>query len=197
MTGSLERRVMGIYLELFWSFIQVGMFSIGGGYAALPLIQSQVVELHGWLTAGEFNDLITIAEMTPGPMAVNSATFVGIRIAGIPGALVATFGCILPSLILVSILAKLYFKYQNLDAIQNILGRLRPVIIALIAAAALSILKTVAASESHLSVNGINLSGILLAAAAFLVLRKTKKSPILIMVACGGVNLLLNLMIRT
>ena len=177
---------MGIYLELFWSFIQVGMFSIGGGYAALPLIQSQVVERHGWLTAGEFNDLITIAEMTPGPMAVNSATFVGIRIAGIPGALVATFGCILPSLILVSILAKLYFKYQNLDAIQNILGRLRPVIIALIAAAA---------SESGLSVNGINLSGILLAAGAFFVLRRTKKSPILIMVACGGVNLLLNLLI--
>lgn len=186
---------MGIYLELFWSFIQVGMFSIGGGYAALPLIQSQVVERHGWLTAGEFNDLITIAEMTPGPMAVNSATFVGIRIAGIPGALVATFGCILPSLILVSILAKLYFKYQNLDALQNILGRLRPVIIALIAAAALSILKTVVASEGGLSVNGINLSGILLAAGAFFVLRRTKKSPILIMVACGGVNLLLNLLI--
>ena len=186
---------MWIYIELFWSFIQVGLFSIGGGYAALPLIQSQVVERHGWLTANEFNDLITIAEMTPGPMAVNSATFVGIRIAGIPGALVATFGCILPSLILVSVLAKLYFKYQNLSAIQNILSRLRPVIIALIAAAGLSILKTVAVSESSLSVNGLNLSGIILAAVAFLILRRTKKSPILIMVACGGVNLLLNLII--
>ena len=75
-----------IYLELFWSFLQVGMFSIGGGYAAMPLIQSQVVTQHGWLTMNEFTDLITIAEMTPGPIAVNSATFVGIRIAGIPGA---------------------------------------------------------------------------------------------------------------
>ncbi len=82
-----------IYLQLFLSFIKVGMFSIGGGYAAMPLIQSEVVNGHGWLTMNEFTDLITIAEMTPGPIAVNSATFVGIRIGGIPGALVATGGC--------------------------------------------------------------------------------------------------------
>ena len=68
-----------IYLQLFLSFLQVGMFSVGGGYAAMPLIQSQVVEQHGWLTMQEFTDLITIAEMTPGPIAVNSATFVGLR----------------------------------------------------------------------------------------------------------------------
>ena len=77
-----------IYLQLFLSFLQVGMFSVGGGYAAMPLIQSQVVEQHGWLTMQEFTDLVTIAEMTPGPITVNSATFVGIRMAGIPGALV-------------------------------------------------------------------------------------------------------------
>ena len=83
-----------IYLQLFISFLQVGLFSVGGGYAAMPLIQNQVVELHPWLTLQEFTDLITIAEMTPGPIAVNSATFVGIRIAGIPGAIIATLGCI-------------------------------------------------------------------------------------------------------
>lgn len=87
-----------IYLQLFLSFLQVGMFSIGGGYAAMPLIQSQVVEGYGWLTMSEFTDLITIAEMTPGPIAVNSATFVGIRIAGLPGAVIATMGCIFPIL---------------------------------------------------------------------------------------------------
>ena len=76
-----------IYLQLFISFLQIGLFSIGGGYAAMPLIQNQVVELHPWLTLQEFTDLITIAEMTPGPIAVNSATFVGIRIAGFPCAL--------------------------------------------------------------------------------------------------------------
>lgn len=77
-----------IYLQLFLSFLQVGMFSVGGGYAAMPLIQSQVVEQHGWLTMQEFTDLITIAEMTPGPIAVNSATFVGLRIAQVPGAII-------------------------------------------------------------------------------------------------------------
>ena len=87
-----------IYLALFLSFLQVGMFSIGGGYAAMPLIQNEVVTFHGWMTMSEFTDLITIAEMTPGPIAINAATFVGIRIAGFPGAVIATFACILPSL---------------------------------------------------------------------------------------------------
>ena len=76
-----------IYLQLFLSFLQVGMFSFGGGYAAMPLIQGQVVTGHHWLSMSEFTDLITISQMTPGPIAVNSATFVGIKIAGIPGAL--------------------------------------------------------------------------------------------------------------
>ena len=76
-----------IYLQLFLSFLQVGMFSFGGGYAALPLIQGQVVKAHSWLSMSEFTDLITISQMTPGPIAVNSATFVGEKIAGIPGAL--------------------------------------------------------------------------------------------------------------
>ena len=93
-----------IYLQLFWSFLQIGLFSVGGGYAAMPLIQAQTVQLHGWLTMNEFTDLVTIAEMTPGPIAVNSATFVGIRIAGLPGALVATLGCIFPSLFIVCLL---------------------------------------------------------------------------------------------
>lgn len=111
-----------IFLELLWSFMQIGLFSVGGGMAAMPLIQNQVVTLHGWLSLTEFTDLITIAEMTPGPIAVNSATFVGMRIAGLPGALVATVGCILPSCIIVSLLAWLFFRYQNLRVIQGILG---------------------------------------------------------------------------
>ena len=69
-----------IYLELFWSFFQIGLFSIGGGYAAMPLIQNQVVDIHPWLTMTQFADIMTIAEMTPGPIAINSATFVGIQV---------------------------------------------------------------------------------------------------------------------
>ena len=96
-----------IYLQLFLSFLQVGMFSFGGGYAALPLIQGQVVKAHSWLSMSEFTDLITISQMTPGPIAVNSATFVGEKIAGIPGALCATAGYILPSCIIVTVLQSL------------------------------------------------------------------------------------------
>ena len=94
-----------IYLQLYLSFLQVGLFSVGGGYAAMPLIRSQVVELHPWMTLQEFTNLITIAEMTPGPIAVNCATFVGLRIAQLPGAVIATLGCITPALVLVSLLA--------------------------------------------------------------------------------------------
>ena len=79
-----------IYLQLFLSFLQIGAFSFGGGYAAMPLIQEQVVTLHGWLTADTFADLVTIAEMTPGPIAINAATFVGTQVAGVTGAVVAT-----------------------------------------------------------------------------------------------------------
>ena len=96
-----------IYIQLFLSFLQIGAFSFGGGYAAMPLIQSQIVNLHHWLDFKEFTDLITISQMTPGPIAINSATFVGTKIAGIPGAIAATLGCILPSCILVTIIAYL------------------------------------------------------------------------------------------
>ena len=89
-----------IYLQLFFSFLKVGLFSFGGGYAAMPLIQEQIVTKHGWLNMVEFTDLISISQMTPGPIAVNSATFVGNKIAGITGALVATAGCIFPSCII-------------------------------------------------------------------------------------------------
>ena len=122
-----------IYLQLFLSFLQIGMFSFGGGYAAMPLIQGQVVTGHKWLTMAEFTDLITISQMTPGPIAVNSATFVGIKIAGVPGAFVATLGCILPSCIIVTLIAKLYLKYRNMAVLQGVLASLRPAVVALIA----------------------------------------------------------------
>ena len=86
-------------LSLLVSFLQVGLFSIGGGYATLPFIQKQVVDLKGWLTTGELTDMITISQMTPGPLAVNISTFVGVRIAGIGGAVAATAGCTILSLI--------------------------------------------------------------------------------------------------
>ncbi len=183
-----------IYLKLFWSFIQIGLFSIGGGYAAMPLIQAQAVEQNAWLSINEFIDLITIAEMTPGPIAVNSATFVGIRIAGIGGAIVATLGCILPSLIIVSLLSYVYTKYKNISILQSVLKSLRPAVVALIASAGLSILLKVVFGGGAMVLANINVIGICLFAAAFFVLRKFKWNPILVMTLCGAAGLLLGIL---
>jgi len=182
-----------ILLQLYWAFLQIGLFSVGGGYAAMPLIQSQVVEGFHWLTMGEFTDLITIAEMTPGPIAINSATFVGIRIAGLPGAVMATLGCITPSLILVSLLAFVYYKYKNLSVLQNVLASLRPAVVALIASAGLGILLQVLFAGGSLSLGNLNLLGALLFAGAFALLRLKKLSPILTLLLCGALGLLLGL----
>lgn len=129
-----------IYIELFLVYLQIGAFSFGGGYAAMPLIQSLCVEQKGWLTMSEFADLTTIAEMTPGPIAVNSATFVGQKAAGIPGALVCTAGCIIPSLIIVLLLAYLYRKFEKLDIVKSVLAGMRPAVVAMIAGAGMTIL---------------------------------------------------------
>ena len=110
--------------QLFLSFLQIGALSFGGGYAAMPLIEAQIVTSHGWLTTTEFADLVTIAEMTPGPIAINAATVVGTKIGGIPGALAATAGCILPACVLVTLIAGLYLKYRNLSVLQS--GRVYP-----------------------------------------------------------------------
>lgn len=176
-----------IYLELLWSFFQIGLFSIGGGYAAIPLIQQQVVELHPWLTLGEFTDLITISQMTPGPIAINSATFVGTQIAGVGGAVVSTLGCILPSCAIVLTLAYFYYKYRNLTVIQNILAKLRPAVVSLIGSAGVSIgiLAFWNSGAPNLDPTDINWVGILLFAAAFFVLRKFKSSPVMVMAGCG------------
>lgn len=179
-----------IYVELFLSFLKVGLFSVGGGYAAIPLIQSQVVEGKNWITMSEFTNLVTIAEMTPGPISVNSATFVGIRIAGIPGAFAATAGCIAPALFIVTFLAFLYYRYKGASAVGAVLSSLRPAVVALIAAAGLSMLKTVLFREGAVSAEALHLAGGVIFLAAFLFLRRLKWNPILVMCLCGGANLL-------
>lgn len=174
-----------IYLQLFWSFLQIGLFSFGGGYAALPLIQAQVVDVHHWLSMSEFFDLITISQMTPGPIAINSATFVGIQIAGPLGAVVSTLGCIFPSCVVVSLLAFLYYRYRTLAAIQGALSGLRPAVVALIASAGLTLLITALWGESGFVPALPDPVSAVLCLGAFLVLRRCKPDPILVMLGCG------------
>lgn len=175
-----------IYLQLFLSFLQIGLFSFGGGYAAMPLIQGQVVTAHGWLSMSEFTDLITISQMTPGPIAVNSATFVGIKIAGIPGALIATLGCILPSCIIVTVIAKLYLRYRELDMLQGVLNSLRPAVVAMIASAGISILITAFwESSASIALAGTKWSLVVIFAICVVLLQKVKMNPVWVMVAAG------------
>ncbi|MBE5772857.1 MAG: chromate transporter [Clostridiales bacterium] len=183
-----------ILLKLFVCFLQIGLFSVGGGYAAMPLIQNQVVDLNGWLTMAEFSDLVTIAEMTPGPILINAATFVGIRIAGIPGAVIASVGSVIPSMVIASLLAYIYFRYRKMSVLQSVLGCLRPAVVALIASAGLSILSLVAFGEGGAAFANIQWGSIVLFAAAFFVLRKYKPNPILVMCLCGAGGLVLGML---
>ena len=182
-----------IYLELFWSFFQIGLFSIGGGYAAMPLIQNQVVDLHEWLTMSQFADIMTIAEMTPGPIAINSATFVGIRIAGIPGAIISTLGCIFPSCIIVMTLAYIYYRYRGLSMVQGVLSGLRPAVIAMIASAGISLMILALYGQRELPADLGNLDCIAVGifAAGLLVLRKWKMNPMWVMTGAGVLGVLL------
>lgn len=179
-----------ILLKLFWSFFQIGLFSVGGGMAAIPLIQDQIVDIHRWLSLTEFTDLITIAEMTPGPIAINSATFVGIRVAGIIGALVATFGCILPSIIIVSLLTWIYFRFAGRNEVQGVLSGLRPAVVALLSSAGLSIIILAFWGENGFSTNleSLNFIAVILFSISLVLLRKFKLNPIIIMIGCGFIG---------
>ena len=183
-----------IYLQLFFSFLQVGLFSFGGGYAAMPLIQAQIVTKHGWLSMVEFTDLISISQMTPGPIAVNSATFVGNKIAGITGALVATAGCIFPSCIIVMSIAYIYLKNQNNQVVQEVLQSLHPAVIAMIASAGVTILITAFwGTTPKISLQNTDWSMVIIFLLSLVLLRKTRISPILVMILAGGMKLFVSM----
>ncbi|MBT2732050.1 chromate transporter [Carnobacterium sp. ISL-102] len=182
-----------IYLQLFWSFFQVGALSFGGGYAALPLIQEQVIEKNDWLTNTEYIDVLTISQMTPGPIALNASTFVGTKVAGIPGSIFATLGCITPSVIIVLVLAVFYYKYKGLSLVQGVIKGLRPAVVALIGSAGLSILLTALFNKDTLPIEWakLDLVSLVLFIVGLVLLRKTKINPIYVMLAAGLARLII------
>ena len=182
-----------LFLLLFYTFFKIGLFGFGGGYAMLSMIQGEVVTKYQWLTTSQFTDIVAISQMTPGPIAVNSATFVGIRIAGVGGAVIATLGCILPSCLIVSLLAFVYYRYKQLSALQSVLASLRPAVAALIASAGLSILNLVAFDGGSARLDNVNWLGLGTFITAFFILRRLKWNPILVMILCGAAGLFLNL----
>ena len=135
-----------IFLELFWSFFRVGLFTIGGGYSMLPMIEDLVINQHGWLTQGQLLDFIGVAESTPGPIAINLATFIGSTMGGefgwwgsILGAACATFGVVLPSCVIILIIAFVFDRFINSAGVQGFFYGVRPVVVGLVAASTVSL----------------------------------------------------------
>ena len=182
-----------LLLKLFFAFIQVGMFSVGGGYAAIPLIQEQIVNIYGLMSMEEFSDLITVAEMTPGPISINSATFVGMRLAGIPGVLLCSIGCIIPSFCICLTLAHFYYKYRTGSGVQVVLGSLRPAVVALIGSAGASILMLglFQTDIKNVVLGNIRLVELGIFVIALFILRKFKVSAISIILGSGVVGTLI------
>lgn len=131
-----------ILIDLFITFLIIGISAFGGGYAVMPLIQNYIVDSRHWITMNELADITSLSQMTPGPIMINAATFVGIKVGGNIGGLIATLGSVLPSFILVLVLGYLFAKHGNLHFIQNIMKGLRPTIVGLIAVAALTLFIT-------------------------------------------------------
>lgn len=138
-----------LYLSLFITFFEIGLFGFGGGYGMLSLIQSEVVHNHHWITTGEFTDIVAVSQMTPGPVGINSATYCGYAAAhnagygemmSVLGSLTATIALVLPSLILMVLIAKLFQKYVNAAPVQSVLRGLRPAVVGLLGAATLLLL---------------------------------------------------------
>ena len=124
-------------LQLVWSYLKIGFFGFGGGYAMLSLIHSEVVVRNEWLTNGEFSDIIAISQMTPGPIALNSATYIGYEVAGVLGSVVATTAVCIPSLTLMILLTRFFLKLHNNRYVQSVVLAMHPVVVGLIMSAAL------------------------------------------------------------
>ena len=196
--------MIGEWLELTAAFFKIGLFGFGGGYAMVPLLEREIAA-HAWLSTTEFLDIVAISQMTPGPIAVNAATYIGFRTAGVVGALSATLGLVLPSLILVMLAARFFLKFQERPAVQAVLGGIRPVTIGLIGSAVLFFMENsiftgalhlewvgqrlLGAPGAYPGFPGISPGGILIFVLAFISVRFLKVSPILAVVLSIGVGI--------
>ena len=129
--------MMGVLLQLFASYLKIGFFGFGGGYAMLSLIHSEVVVRNGWLTNGEFSDIVAVSQMTPGPIAINSATYIGYEVAGVLGSVVATVAVCLPALTIMMLITRFFLRLRDNRYVRGVVMGMRPVVVGMIAAAAL------------------------------------------------------------
>lgn len=173
------------YVSIFITFFKIGLFTFGGGYATIALIQNEIVERNGWITHEQFLQIVAIADMTPGPVGINCATFVGYRVAGVAGSIIATVAVILPSFIIISFLFYLLKRYMEKAEHKATLffEYMRPGVLALILAASIFIAQRSIASYNTAAV----------AVAAFLLTIATKVNSLIIIVAAGVAGVLMSL----
>ena len=185
---------MTLLLQLFATFFVVGLFTFGGGAAMMPLLQAQVVTRFGWITEGQFADIVAISQCTPGPVGINCATYVGYSVGGVAGSAVATFALVLPSLIIFYIIISLYNKYHTTGLFARVMEGLRPAVAGLIAAAAVILMFRIDPASLSIGVQEEvfpdAVSWILLAAGSAASLF-FKVNPIILLLAGGVLGLLL------
>lgn len=142
-------------LNLFLSFLKIGAFTFGGGYAMIPLIEKEAVEIHGWLTTKEFIDILAVVEMTPGPIAINSATFLGYKVGGVLGSVLATTAVVLPSIIIIILIAHFLSKFKNSPYVDWAFKGIRPVVLGLIVSASISVAKNAFIDFKSVIIGGV------------------------------------------
>lgn len=180
-----------IYLQLFYTFFKIGLFGFGGGYAMLSMIQGEVVTRYNWLSPKEFTDIVAISQMTPGPIGINSATYVGFTTTGsVWGSVVATFAVVLPSFILMLTISKFFLKYQKHPAVEAVFSGLRPAVVGLLASAALVLMNAENFSSPAEDTYSFVIS-CLIFLIAFVGTKKYKLNPIGMIIACGMAGLIL------
>lgn len=183
---------MTIIWKLFFTFFKIGLLSIGGGYAIIPLIQEQVVEYAGWISEKMFTDIITISQMTPGPLAVNTSTFVGLQIGGIKGAMAATVGCILCGVVISLFLYRFFQRHKNSTYIFELLKGLKSASLGLIISAAATITFLALFETSQLDFHSLfqplNWMALSIFCSTLFVVRKWKIHPIIVIVFSGIVG---------
>lgn len=170
-----------ILFKVFITFFKIGLFSFGGGYAMLPLIQQEVVTVNNWISAEEFIDVVAISQVTPGPIAINSATYIGYKTNGVLGSFCATLGVSLPSIIIMLLIAKFFFSFKDNKTVKNAFKGLRPATIGLIAAAAILVAKD----------SFIDYKSLLIFGSAFIASYKFKIDPIILTILSAIAGLIL------
>ena len=180
-----------IYLQLFYTFFKIGLFGFGGGYAMLSMIQGEVVTRYNWVSSQEFTDIVAISQMTPGPIGINAATYVGFTSTGsICGSVIATFAVVLPSFILMLTISKFFLKYQKHPAVESVFSGLRPAVVGLLASAALVLMNTENFGSPTKDTYTFVIS-VIIFLVAFIGTKKYKANPILMIIACGIAGLIL------